>query len=339
MRTRASPTMVGIFVLGAIVIAIIGIMSFGGVSFFVKPQRFIAYFDESAHGLDLGSPVKLRGVRVGRVVDMKVVYNETTNASVVAVVCELSRNIIVDSKGALFNVNDHERLKTMVAHGLRAELGIQGLATGMLYVELDFKDFAASDSPAARPPIAANDQGYLVIPAMPSTISAFQANVSELLADVKRMNLPELSREFQALIKDTRRQVNGLDLAALNNELTRAGKSVATLAESAEVRQMFTDMSDAITAFRRTLAMLDRTIAPAGERLDTVLADAQTALKKIGDTAESAKRLVDAQDGLGEEAARTLRQVSDAAASLQRLLDYLERNPNALISGKKQPFV
>jgi len=34
------------------------------VNFFSKPQRFQVYFNESIHGLDLGSAVKLRGVRV-----------------------------------------------------------------------------------------------------------------------------------------------------------------------------------------------------------------------------------------------------------------------------------
>ena len=45
------------------------------MNFFSKPQRFVVYFDESIHGLDLGSPVKLRGVRVGRVADLVVMVN------------------------------------------------------------------------------------------------------------------------------------------------------------------------------------------------------------------------------------------------------------------------
>lgn len=337
MRTRVSPTMVGLFVLGAIVIAIIGIMSFGGINFFSKPQRFIVCFDESTHGLDLGSPVKLRGVRVGRVVDMNVVFNETTNESVVAVVCEFSRNIIVDSEGGLINVSDRRRLESMVAHGLRAELGVQGLATGMLYVELDFQDPAVHTSRASPPLTMAGDKGYLVVPAMPSSLSALQANITELLADVKRMDLPELSKELQGLIKDTRRQINTLDLAALNTELIHAGKSVSALAESAELRQMFTDMSAAITEFRGTLARLDRSIAPLGGRLDNILTDAQASLNKLGQAADTARRFVEAQDGLGEETTRMLRQVAEAAATLERLLDYLERNPGTLLTGKKQP--
>lgn len=337
MRTRVSPTMVGLFVLGAILIALVGIVSFGGINVFSKPKRFISYFDESTHGLDLGSPVKIRGVRIGRVVEMNVVYNEATNASAVAVVCEFSRNIIVDSKGGLFDVNDRKRLQEMIDHGLRAELGIQGLATGMLYIELDFRDPRDPANQAPSTVTMRNDKGYTVIPATTSALGALQANITDLLADVKQMDLPALTQELRGLIKDTRAQVNTLDLRSLNTELTRAGKSVATLAESAEVRQMFTDMSAAISEFRRTLSRLDRKVGPVGERLDTVLVDAQAALNKVGAAADAAKRFVEAQDGLGEDATRALRQFSETAETLQQLLDYLERNPSALLSGKKQP--
>ena len=66
MKTKVSPAVVGMFVLGALALGVIALLSFGGLSLFSKPQRFMVYFDESVHGLDLGSPVKLRGVRVGR---------------------------------------------------------------------------------------------------------------------------------------------------------------------------------------------------------------------------------------------------------------------------------
>ena len=41
--------------------------------------------------------------------------------------------------------------------------------------------------------------------------------------------------------------------------------------------------------------------------------------------------------GFAEEAVRTLQQVKETAESLQQLADFLERNPNALITGKKRP--
>jgi paraquat-inducible protein B len=57
MKTKVSPTIVGAFVIGAMVLSVVALFSFGGVNFFRKPQRFVVYFDES-HGLDQGSQVK-----------------------------------------------------------------------------------------------------------------------------------------------------------------------------------------------------------------------------------------------------------------------------------------
>jgi len=119
--------------------------------------------------------------------------------------------------------------------------------------------------------------------------------------------------------------------------LTRAGDSITALAASPEARQTLADLDATINQLRATLARLDTTLAPANDKLAATLADAQATLKKFSATADSAKRLIDAQTGLGETAARALKQLNEAAASVQRLADYLERNPNALLTGKKQP--
>src|SRR4051794_14659609 len=52
MKAKVSPTIVGAFVIGAMVLGVVALFAFGGVNFFAKPQRFVVYFDESVHGLD-----------------------------------------------------------------------------------------------------------------------------------------------------------------------------------------------------------------------------------------------------------------------------------------------
>jgi len=78
---------------------IVALLSFGGVNFFSKPQRYRGcFFDESIHGLDLGSPVKLRGVRVRARGRPQHPLRRKDNHSVVAVVCEFSRDMMTDSR-------------------------------------------------------------------------------------------------------------------------------------------------------------------------------------------------------------------------------------------------
>lgn len=332
MKTKVSPTLVGLFVLGALLLILVALFSFGGVHFFHKPERFIVYFDESIHGLDLGSPVKLRGVRVGRVVGLNVRFNDKTNQSMVAVVCEFSRNVILNERGDLLEVADHAELQKLIDRGLRARLGVLGLATGMLFVELDFFE------PAAYPATnAVSDPRYVVVPAVPSAISEFQASVSEILADVRRIDFAGLATEIRGLLQDTRKQVNGLNLAQLNAEWVKAGQSVTTLANAPEIKQTLANLNTAIDQLTRTLAHIDTQVEPSGRELAATLAEAQRSLKAFNEAAAATRTFLAAQSGLGTEATRALSQLGEAAASVQRLADFLERNPNALLTGRKPP--
>jgi paraquat-inducible protein B len=334
MKTKINPALVGVFVLGALALGIAALLTFGGVNFFSKPQRFVVYFDESIHGLDLGSPVKLRGVRVGRVVDLNVRYDGKTNSSVVAVVCEFSRNMMLDEKGAQLDASDRAQLQTMVDQGLRAQLGVLGLATGLLFVELDFVNPEEYPATVSVPQV---DVRYVPVPAMPSVIAEAQASVTEILANLKRVDFPGLTRDLRALLVDTRKQINTIDLTAVTAEWTKAGKAVTTLTESPEIKQTFANLNTAIDSLKLTMAGIDKQVGPAGEQLAAVLEQAKTTLKTFESAAANARNFISAQSGLGEEATLALMQLSEAAMSVQRLTEFLERNPSALISGRKAP--
>lgn len=226
MKTKFSPTVVGTFVLGAVILAVIGVITLGSVHLFSKPGRFVAYFNESIQGLELGSAVKLRGVRVGQVREVEVRYDHQSRKSTVAVVCELDENRIADSRGNIVKITDSTALQKLVNDGLRAKLRLTGI-TGAQILELDF--FDPKKHPA--PPPGNEQTKYTVMPTIPSEFQEFAASASELLKNFRQMDLT----------------------------------------------------------------------------------------------------------GLKDEATKTLQQLGDASASVQRLTDYLERNPNAIITGKKPP--
>lgn len=331
MKTKSGPAIVGAFVIGAFVLGVIALLSFGGVSFFSKPERFMVYFDESIHGLDLGSPVKLRGVRIGRVVELNVRYEAEKNRSVVAVVCELNRNIITDSRGMKLDVSSRAELQKLVDQGMRARLEVQALATGMLFVGLDFVD--PQEFPATTPAVLPR---YVVVPAMPSAISEFQASLSEILSDLKKVDFAGMSTEFKGLLSDTRKQLNGLNLKGTVEQWQRTGAQFEALAASPQIKDTFVNLNTAITELRSVLANVDAQVGPAGKELTATLAQARTSLETFSATATTAQRFISSQSGLGDEATRTLQQLSSAAEAVQRLADFIERNPQALITGKKR---
>ncbi len=332
MKTKMNPALVGVFVLGALALTVTALLTFGGVSFFSKPQRFVVSFDETIHGLDLGSPVKVRGVRAGRVVDLNVHYNAKTNHSRVVVVCELTRKVVVNDEGGMIDLSSRKELEEMVRRGLRAQLGVQGLATGLLYVELTFEDpdlYPLGETVAGAP--------LLEVPSIPSSMAEAYASAMQILSNLKKIDFPGLEKDVRALLVDTRKQINTANLADVTAEWARAGKAVTALTESPEIRQTFVNLNAAIEALKATVDGIDKQVGPAGEQLGEVLAQAKSTLKTFESAAASARTFISAQGGLGEEATQALMQLSEAALSVQRLTEFLERNPSALITGRKPP--
>jgi len=320
------------FVLGALALGVIALLSFGGLSLFSKPQRFMVYFDESIHGLDLGSPVKLRGVRVGRVVELEVHYDDVANRSVVAVTCELSRNVITDAAGGQLKITGPDDIKTMVDHGLRAQLGVLGLATGLLFVELDFLD------PAQYPaPVLAHPPKYVVVPSSLSAISEYQASLSEILSGLKKVDFPGISKEFKTLLATANQKVEALDTKSLGDKVGRAADAVTALVDSPEAKKAFANLNEAVAATRAVVARLDAQVGPVSEEMKSTLTAAQTAMKTLDAAAATTKQFVQQQGQTGDELTVALRQIAEAAGALENLANAIERNPSSLIVGRKKP--
>jgi MlaD protein len=81
MARKPNPALLGAFVVGAVILAVLGLVIFGGGKFFRSTQSWVAYFDESIKGLAVGAPVTFRGVKVGSVTDVKVVVDPKSGRS------------------------------------------------------------------------------------------------------------------------------------------------------------------------------------------------------------------------------------------------------------------
>lgn len=329
MKTKVSPAVIGLFVMGAILLGVVALLSFGGVSFFHKPERFVVFFDESVHGLDLGSPVKFRGVRVGRVVAVKLRYLPERSHSLVEVQCELTRDVMSGPKGVPVDVSDRAELQALVDKGLSAQLGVIGLATGLLFVELDFR-------PSSQP---LTDYGvksdFVVMPAAASSLSQFQANLTTILDKINGIDFVGLSNELKGLLVDVRAQINATNIASLVNSWSRAADSIEGAMGSPELKATLVQMSEASAKLNQLLAKLDAQAGPTTEQLNATLAQTKSTMAAFTETAETLRRFVAAQQNLGADATAALTRLGKAADAVAQLADFLERNPNALITGRK----
>ena len=75
MIRKVNKTVIGIFVVGALVLLMIAIVVFGSGELFKRTNKFILYFDGSVKGLSIGAPVTFRGVNIGTVKDISLIYD------------------------------------------------------------------------------------------------------------------------------------------------------------------------------------------------------------------------------------------------------------------------
>ncbi len=343
MKTKVRPAIVGAFVVGGFALGLIALLSFGSLNFLHKRTGFIVYFDETIQGLTLGSSVKMSGVTLGRVVDNHVRYDPKTNHPMVEVVCEFDRNMIRDPQNNTVDVTDRTQVQHLIDNGLRAQLGIVGLATGLAYIELVFREPAMYPADKSLASTESPDH-YPVIPAIPSRSSEFQDSAMEILTSIKRIDFQGISTNIQALtaevrsaVKDLHAKLDLVDVKGLADQWKAAGTSVNNLASAPEIRRTFVTLDATLVDVRRTVNRLDKQVDSNGQNLENTLLQAQTTMRQFNDAAATLQRFVAAQGGLGDSAIKAFNELSDASDAVQRLADFIERNPSALISGKKPP--
>lgn len=324
MKNKFNPILAGAFVIGGFALMICGLLLFQPSRLFSTPGRFIAYFNESVQGLDVGGAVKLHGVRVGRVVEIRVFYDSRLQKSVVAVVGEMDSKGILDHKGLAINVSDRSILQRLIDDGLRAKIDLTGI-TGVQFVELDFLNI-----PAIASTNLTDSRDYPVVPTVPSGMAEFIANLSKIASNLNKVDFAGISTELKSLLGTANLKAGDLDLKRMVNQVTTAAQSIESVAGSEEAKALFSNLNKTALDLQQLTAKLDSQVEP-------VSAEWVRTLRSFQDTAESLRKLMGPQSALNEKVGETLRQITEAAESLQQLADFIERNPEALIMGKKRP--
>lgn len=307
METRVSLAAVGAFV---VVLAVTGV----GLLLWLASGRlsqktydtYVTYSKESVAGLNLHAPVKYRGVEVGSVREIGL---DETDPERVRLVLEVERG-------------------TPVRTDTVAVLTSQGL-TGIVFVDL------GGGSRAAPPLQAGPGQPYPVIPSGPSLLRRLDTGASALLADLDRV----VVHLDEVLDDGTRASLRGMaaDLRQVTAALAhRAGDLDAGLAATAGTARHLEEAS-------ARLASLVERLTLAGEAVERMAGEVGQAGAQARRTMEVAGRAADGASGSVErlgaetlpELQRALGEVRQAAASLGRLSRELERDPSALVMGRR----
>src|SRR6201999_1452738 len=111
----------------------------------------------------VGAPVVFRGVRLGSVSSIGLVYEPGKDEFIIPVQADLEPDAIRGMAARASKDGNRTVLEQMVARGLKAQLSMQSLLTGQLYVDLDLR-------PKKPAVLRGNDDSELEIPTTTTTI-------------------------------------------------------------------------------------------------------------------------------------------------------------------------
>jgi phospholipid/cholesterol/gamma-HCH transport system substrate-binding protein len=271
----------GAFVVVSVCILATGLFLLGGRKWFQPTFMFETYFDQSVAGLDVGAPVRFRGVPLGHVAEI------LTSAATYEQSVPLDRRREYIVVRVEVNISQAEATQmrrdaaSLASRGLRAQTQLAGI-TGQQYLALDFLN------PQKYPPLPFDwAPRYFYLPSAPSSAGEIIAKAQSFLASLNEADIKKLGQSLNSLVSDLDRKVGEIpvtDLAtqmqaalrAANRTLARVDRLLAdpslkqTLANASLISDRIRQMTD-----NGELEHLVKNLNDASERLDVLVGDNQ----------------------------------------------------------------
>ncbi len=323
--------MIGLFVVGAVALVVIAVALFGSGNFFTTKPKFVMFFSGSVNGLQIGSPLQFRGVKIGEVTKISATLDKNLNV-IIPVYVEFDPESMAIPEELRKEVEGRRYpfIYKLIAKGLKAQLRMKSLITGQLYVALDFYP----DKPAI---LTGLDKRYPEVPTIPSTSDV-------VMATLEKIPITEIADKLLKVVEGVDKIVNSPEINGSLKNLDAGIKDLGVLIRNidAEVKPLTASLIDTSTAAKGALTQAEKTLA-FNEGVPGQMADNfQKTLKKVDATLEEMKaaissyeKIADQNINLGYDVSKTLREINGAASAVRALTDYLDRHPEALVKGKQ----
>jgi paraquat-inducible protein B len=301
MSHKPRYALIGSFVVGACAIVVIALLYFGSGKAFKQTRTVVSYFSGSVKGLSVGAPVNFRGAKIGNVTDIKVTYLQENDTLLIPVFYDIEADAIQGLRTRAPEIADQAGaplLQRLISRGLKAQLAMESLVTGQLYVQLDFFPEAAS---TFRAPSPQN-------PEIPSVPSSFE-KISETL---QQLPLQDIASTAQRLLESVDSYLASEDSKQIPNSLR------ALLADS--------DL---------LVRNLDQNGTHLVRQGDDALADFKRSLARANATLDALRAISEPSHPLMRKTILALDDIAAAARAVKRFAEYAEQHPEAFMRGKR----
>jgi paraquat-inducible protein B len=264
----------------------------------------MGYFSGSVRGLGRDSQVTIHGLVVGRVLDVRLIFDREKDAVLAPVRFEIDPERFLGVGQKAF-ATPAEGVTAMVAQGWRASLQSASLLTGQQEIALELV-------PDAAPAEVTTEGAFLVIPVVQSGGIATLANsASDLMKAVMQIPFKQIGGNLEDILK-----------------------AVNTVANGPQMAQALTDLASMMGKANGFVGQLDSGAGPAMKELPKITASLEKTLTGINVLALSLNNGYGSDTKFNHDLERLLVQVNDAVRSMRSLADLLSRHPEALIKGR-----
>ncbi|PXA03807.1 hypothetical protein DDZ13_09190 [Coraliomargarita sinensis] len=331
---RPSPRLIGAFVAASLLLLVGMVMFLGSSSFLGKNTRFILFFDQSVNGLNEGSLVKFRGVPVGSVERIMIrAQGQHSDSTAIPVIIKIDRTRLENDLGVMDEAFDPVFIKDSIDRGLVAELSLESFITGQLFVEFSF-DPERSNGLQWH---LVGDSEMMEIPTLSSSLDEITDDVAAIIADLSELDIDQLNNNVNRVLENTAVVLEGIDSREISRSVTKAADSVTTFMQSGEFSQTIEDAQEAMREISRTVKSFNIEDGPLAEKLNTWTSSLTTTLQGLQKLTTQADEMMAPDGSLRYELESMLRELTRAARSIRALSDYLEENPNSILTGRPNP--
>ena len=322
MTTRANFFALGTFVIFGAVLMVASVVYFGAGAFLEEREWFETYVDQSVQGLEEGSAVKFRGVKIGTVekIDFtRSVYERYEEPSLkkpyVRIIVALMPGVFDSWSSPV-----EESIEKEVKRGLRARLANVGL-TGSAYLEMDYLN------PETNPPLEVNwEPRNYYIPSAQGSFTRIINAAEDVFVKIQNIDFESISQNLNALVviaKETLEQAEIRELVTnvntLATELQETNRQIQRGLEGLEIEKVSQDARAVLTRVRELL------VSP---ELDNVLSRLDLTLRRVD------RIVVENEEGL----LSTLAHLNSIAKNLEEITEDAKRNPSRVFFGDPPPM-
>ena len=335
-RKKIDPRVIGSFVIGAIILTVAGLLFFGPGGFLAETKKYVIFFESSVKGLTVGSPVRFRGVKIGQIRQINVRLQTQGFKFYIPIVIEIDpssfnvdgtdQSIVDVIKASVFG---DDSILPLVKKGLRAEMRLDSLVTGQLYINMDM----FPDTPII---LTGGISDYPELPAIKSSLEVLSQTFEEI-------PLKEMTNRLMRIIEGVDKLISSSTIDDTLENLNEATNQLNIFLQNLDKQlpPVVESLKETLEASQQTLQTADSTMQHIDGKIEGFSEQFEQTARSVDGAAEEAQVVMEQLKGLSaadsdmlKQLSLTLEEINRTARAVRYLSTEIERDPQILLRGR-----